>query len=85
MDKIDSTGAPDGASVTETATTNHIVNDGSPETWNAIEDAIGSFHKGWPGPPSRSLDPDRLPLVYTTSTGDPARDTGWETFNIDDI
>ena len=51
---------------------NHFVNDGGPATWKAIHEAVGSINKGWPGPPSSRLDPDRLPLTYTTSTGDPA-------------
>ena len=63
---------------------NHVINDGSPATWDAIDDAIGSFNKGWPGPPSWRLDPDRPPLTYTTSTGDPELKPD-ERFNLDNI
>jgi hypothetical protein len=51
---------------------NHVVNDSGPRTWDAVDDVVGSLNKGWPGPVSDQLDPDRRPLMYTTSTGDSA-------------
>jgi hypothetical protein len=68
-----------------TPAVNHVVNDSGPETWRAIDDAVGSFNKGWPGPPSWRLDPDRPPLIYTTSTGDPELIPGWGEVDIDSI